>query len=213
MKISGGTNSFEYDLYEAAINGSILERYFHKKRVTEIGKVLRDKNLLTLDYGCNTGAILLNFQQRGYAIEGFDISENNLKTCSNHAKKQGLTPILHLNTLPASYVHKFNLILLTNVIEYAIDKNNVVSHINELLCQNGTVLVSIAMPRHPFIKLNKLRSILSGRSTEDIQNSEPLYKLDEAELLDIFNLFNFKVKKSYWGLFYVNKYFEFKKNE
>lgn len=211
MSESGGTNYFEYDLYDAYANGNILERFFHTIRLKEIKSLLEDKNNCILDYGCNTGAILINLLKKGYSVEGFDISQNNIESCLYYANIQGLNPILYLNELPSSCYYKYQMILLTNVLEYVSDKKIVVSNIERLLAKKGKVLVCIAMPRHPFIMLNRLRASLSGRSLTDINNSEPLSKLDEFELLDLFQSCGFKIIRAKYGILFINKYFVFQK--
>lgn len=49
-----------------------------------------DRNISILEPMCGSGRFLIPFLERGYSIDGFDISDDMLKACMNKAKKMNL---------------------------------------------------------------------------------------------------------------------------
>ena len=84
MSNMDGTDYFEYDLYGAAMEGNFFERFFHRKRIQEIYRLVDFDMMKGLDYGCGTGAVLIPLAMNGVDIDGYDISEKNVDKCRNY---------------------------------------------------------------------------------------------------------------------------------
>ena len=53
-------------------------------------EIAHDKSLKIIDIGCGTGRHSVEFAKRGYQITGIDLSESQLNSAKEKAKKQGL---------------------------------------------------------------------------------------------------------------------------
>ena len=117
---SGGTDTFEYDLFEASRSGSYLERMFHRRRVAELTRIVELDKQRVLEFGCNTGAILIPLRRNGVDVVGYDISAANVDRLRVHLVAEGLEAKVHAGELPEDA--QFDVVLLVNVLEYATDK-------------------------------------------------------------------------------------------
>lgn len=205
--VTRGTDYFDYDLYKAWCHGNIMERIFHSRRLNEVNDILDLGGKTILDYGTGTGIFMINYRKLGYDIEGFDISKRNIERARLYLLENGLSDDgLYLRTLPDK---KYDIILLLNVIEYAVDKVNIISNIYKHLKPAGELLVSVAYVKHPFVKFAWLRALLSGRSSRDIAISEPKLHICSKEVIDIFSSNGFYLRKKCFGFLFVNQYFLF----
>ena len=104
-----------------------------------LGEVLDTGRLRILDIGCGTGAVLAHFKERARAV-GVDHSPLALAYC----RKRGLALLAcadgeRLPFVPAS----FDVILMLDVLEHAIDDVGLLRAVGALLRPGGMVLVSV----------------------------------------------------------------------
>ena len=118
---------------------------------------------------CGTGAVLIPLARKGVNVDGFDISSQNIRRCQDYIIQNNLFTKV-FSSLPHD---NYDVILVNNVIEYAVDKAAIINNVTSLLNDNGLLLISIANNRHPLIRYESLRALFSGRSKVDIHKSEP----------------------------------------
>lgn len=53
-------------------------------------EIFRDKNSLILDVGCGTGRHAIELAKRGYSVEGFDLSENQIAKAKTNSSNAGV---------------------------------------------------------------------------------------------------------------------------
>jgi len=205
LPASGGTDTFEYDLFEASRSGSYLERLFHRRRVAELTRIAELDKQRVLEFGCNTGAILIPLRRSGVDVVGYDISAANVDRLRAHLVAEGLEAKVHSDELPEDA--RFDVVLLINVLEYATDKGLVLDKIARHLAPNGWLVVCLADPNHPFIRFGKLRAFLSGRSHDDIDEAEPAYPLAEPEFLELITARGGRVVRRAWGMGRLNRWY------
>src|SRR5437764_731092 len=104
-----------------------------------LGEVLDTRGLRILDIGCGTGAVLAHLKERARAV-GVDHSPLALAYC----RKRGLALLAcadgeRLPFVPAS----FDVILMLDVLEHAIDDVGLLRAVGALLRPGGMVLVSV----------------------------------------------------------------------
>jgi len=90
-----------------------------------------------LDIGCNEGRGLVFYAQNGFQPEGLEI---NVKAAAV-ARAQGFM----VHTVPLEHfspVGLFDVIVLSNVLEHALDPIGMLKHVNRLLQPNGQVWIS-----------------------------------------------------------------------
>ena len=96
-------------------------------------------------------------------------------------------------------------------MEYVKNTDVVFDNLSSHLTLDGSVVVVIANPWHPFIKFNSIRVLISKRSVSDINRSEPAFKIGSKEATDLFMKNSFKLVEKKYGLDYLNTYLKFKR--
>ena len=203
-----GTDFFEYDLYKAHTSGSFLEKAYHNNRMREIANFVSRKEDSILEYGCNTGAVLLYLLSKGFSVDGYDISKSNVARAKEYIKNNNYNSSVFYKDLPQK---KWSCVLLVNVLEYVKNTDVVFDNLSSHLTLDGSVVVVIANPWHPFIKFNSIRVLISKRSVSDINRSEPTGKMGSKEATDLFMKNSFKLVEKKYGLDYLNTYLKFKR--
>jgi 2-polyprenyl-3-methyl-5-hydroxy-6-metoxy-1,4-benzoquinol methylase len=116
-------NSFLYRVW-LAIDGDIS---FH--RMTGSGDLL--------DVGCNEGRGLEFYQSHGFSAEGLELNSKAAEV----ARSKGFT--VHGSTLESFAAEKkYDVIVLSNVLEHSLDPGAMLQHIHRLLNPNGQVWIS-----------------------------------------------------------------------
>jgi glycosyltransferase involved in cell wall biosynthesis len=116
-------NSFLYRIW-LAIDGDIS---FH--RMSGAGSLL--------DVGCNEGRGLEFYQSHGFATEGLELNSKAAEV----ARAKGFT--VHGSTLESfSEDKKYDVVVLSNVLEHSLDPGSMLQHIHRLLNPNGQIWIS-----------------------------------------------------------------------
>jgi 2-polyprenyl-3-methyl-5-hydroxy-6-metoxy-1,4-benzoquinol methylase len=120
---AGFINSFLYRVW-LAIDGDIS---FH--RMTGSGNLL--------DVGCNEGRGLELYQGNGFYAEGLELNSK----AAEAARSKGFT--VYGSTLENFATgKKYDVVVLSNVLEHALDPHSMIQHVHRLLNPNGQVWIS-----------------------------------------------------------------------
>ncbi len=200
-----GTNQFLHDIFQGAHHGTLSERFFHRARLRTIASFIPYFRGRVLDFGCNTGLVLLDLARRGLQIAGTDINPEHLRRAAQYVAQTGFAADLY--PCEALTPHAFSTVLLNNVLEYVQDQPALVRRISrELLTPEAVVLLSIANPNHLVIRFAWIRALLSSRRADEIGTSEPLRQIGIAEGIAWFEAEGFRVVKRRAGLLFVEHY-------
>jgi SAM-dependent methyltransferase len=90
-----------------------------------------------LDVGCNEGRGLRLYKQNGYLADGLELNE----TAAAVARSQGCT--VHAQQLEEYQPQdKYNVIVLSNVLEHSLDPKGMLRHVHRILEHGGQVWIS-----------------------------------------------------------------------
>ena len=103
-----------------------------------------NKDAKILDIGCGFGFVLSSLKELGYNnIHGIDISDEAVSTCKSHGLD--VTKIEDLTTFLSSNTIRYDLVILTHVIEH-IDKDKILQLLsdikNKLLSDKGNLYLT-----------------------------------------------------------------------
>jgi 2-polyprenyl-3-methyl-5-hydroxy-6-metoxy-1,4-benzoquinol methylase len=141
------------DLYESFYNYSGKNEKFYKKFRDaffssafykfwilidgDISFHRRRGNGRLLDVGCNYGRNLLIYKNQGFTVEGIEINKHSVKT----AQENGLA--VHKGCIEEFNQHQFyDTVVLSNVLEHAVNPKEMLLSANRLLKPGGTVWIS-----------------------------------------------------------------------
>ena len=129
--------------------------YFNYRNITEesykslqvplwIEQEIKNKDSKILDYGCGFGQNLKKLKHNNYKnIYGADIDPTAIQSCQNNNL---IVKQLDLENLKNPYDFKFDVIILTHIIEH-IQKNKIITTLtfikNEFLSENGKLLIAV----------------------------------------------------------------------
>lgn len=150
---------------------SKLKSYFSKMRAySQFNYIMKrcyiKPNGRVLEVGCGEGYLIYNFKKAGYDTKGLELNEYMVKKAQ---KKLGLD--LKKEDLLQIKNEKFDLIIMSHVIEHFTDPIKILNHCKHLLNKGGTLFLEV--PDSPL---------------------PPSKKVDLHEYLGTTHIFNFKAK-------------------
>lgn len=129
--------------------------YFNYRNITEesykslqvplwIKQEIKNKDSKILDYGCGFGQNLKKLKHNNYKnIYGADIDPTAIQSCQNNNL---IVKQLDLENLKNPYNFKFDVIILTHIIEH-IQKSKIITTLTfikkEFLSENGKLLIAV----------------------------------------------------------------------
>ena len=129
--------------------------YFNYRNISEknykslqiplwIEREIKTKDLKILDYGCGFGQNLKKLKHNNYKnIYGADINPQAIESCTNNNLR---VKKLDLENLKNPYDFKFDVIILTHIIEH-IKKNEIISTLeiikDKFLSEKGILLIAV----------------------------------------------------------------------
>ena len=140
-----------------SVNKNKLKKnnYFNYRNITEqsykslqvppwIEQEIKNKDLKILDYWCGFGQNLKKLKHNNYKnIYGADIDPTAIQSCQNNNL---IVKQLDLENLKNPYDFKFDVIILTHIIEH-IQKSKIITTLtfikNEFLSENGKLLIAV----------------------------------------------------------------------
>lgn len=131
-------SKYEFDYKKGNVANDYMVHF--KKIFKFIKPYVSDKATNILDIGCSTGALLAIFKNQGYHnVQGLDPS----KACAETANKLYNIEVVANNILDYRTDQKFDLIILSAVLEHLIDLNAALKKMNSLLKDNGLLFIEV----------------------------------------------------------------------
>lgn len=116
--------------------------------------LLRDHPGLSLEVGSGSGRLLLPLLQKGYQVEGLELSSEMLELCRKSAADLALDPVLYEGDMtvfdPGKLYH--SLLLPAFTLQLAADPAAALKHFHTLLEPGGVIYLSVFIP---FAELHK----------------------------------------------------------
>lgn len=143
-----------------------------------------------LDIGCGTGTLDFYLAKQGKSIDGIDISSNAISTAKINARNFNLDKNIKFyvgdiqKKLP---VGKYDLVILSEVIEHVYDGKSMIKKINILLRKNGILFLSTPLVTAPLYRLGVT-------SAHDIDAGH-VHIYGEKEIVNLLKKENFKIVK------------------
>ena len=155
-----------------------------------------------LDYGCNEGRGLMRYQANGYEAEGLELNPRAAQSARSLGFKVWVDTLDQVH--PAQ---PYNVIVLSNVLEHALDPRQMLTQARSLLSEKGELWISCPNYRSlwrlvfgaywinwhvPFhvahFSLDNLRSILAetGFKIEFVQQATPALWLTQSLMAALF---------------------------
>lgn len=148
------------------LEGKIQKRIISDKNFTyrnsiQILKKLLKRRKSILDIGCGVGTIDFYLASKGKNVTGIDISQIAIDLANASSKQLKLDHKLHFRRLdfPTNDIKgKFDIVLLSEVLEHLIDDIDVLKNVGKLLDRkNGLVVISTPSRNAPLYKLGVLK--------------------------------------------------------
>ncbi|MCM8796936.1 MAG: class I SAM-dependent methyltransferase [Candidatus Omnitrophica bacterium] len=193
-------SKYEFDYKNGVVSNSYIEHF--TKIVNFLIPHITDFNAKILDIGCSTGALLSIFKLNGYSnLLGIDPSPSCVRATKElYNIEASVNNIFNFNTN-----EKFDLIILSAVLEHLVDFNNSMQKIRSLLKDRGLLFIEvpdaerfvlyISMPFQQFsiehinyFSQNSIRNLLSKFSFEIIELQKNENRINQSIDPDIFIL-------------------------
>jgi len=131
-------SKYEFSYRKGIVPNNYINHF--TKIVNFLIPYISDKNIKILDIGCSTGALLSVFKSYGYFnLLGLDPSP----ICSKIAKKLYNIKVISNNISNFRTREKFDLIILSAVLEHLVDIKSSVRKIRRLLKEGGFLFIEV----------------------------------------------------------------------
>ncbi|MEK7072361.1 MAG: class I SAM-dependent methyltransferase [Patescibacteria group bacterium] len=202
----------DFDGYYAAMSkyefsyqgGRVSKEYvdYFTKIFNFLAPRVQNKNAKILDIGCSTGSLLSIFKLNGYSnIFGIDPSSE----CSKTAKELYDITVTTDTVYNFNSIEKFDLIILSAVLEHLVDFDYSMQKIRSLLNENGLLFIAVPNAEKfslfvsaPFQQFStehinyfsrySIKNLLSRFSFEEIAVRQDEHKLNNAVDTEILSL-------------------------
>jgi len=131
-------SKYEFNYKNGVANKQYIEYY--SKVFNFIDPHITSRNIKILDIGCSTGGLLSVFKQRGFKeITGIDPSES----CAASAKYHYGLDVVATDISKFEVSYKFDLIILSAVLEHLVEFDAILPKINKMLNDDGLLFVEV----------------------------------------------------------------------
>lgn len=176
-------SKYEFNYKEGLVNQDYIK---HFSKITGfIIRHLKNKEAVILDIGCSTGGLLSILKSKGYTnLLGIDPSPSCVKTVNKlYRINASVNNIENFKTNK-----KFDLIILSAVLEHVVDFRNSFEKIRSLLNENGLLFIEVP-------DIEKFWQYVSAPFQQfSIEHINYFSKYSLANLLSLFSFRTIKVK-------------------
>ena len=131
-------SKYEFNYKNGVANKQYIEYY--SKVFNFIDPHITSRNIKILDIGCSTGGLLSVFKQRGFKeITGIDPSES----CAASAKYHYDLDVIATDILKFKVPYKFDLFILSAVLEHLVEFDVILPKINKMLNDDGLLFIEV----------------------------------------------------------------------
>lgn len=121
--------------------------YYRRTELNHICNQFKNKdNIRILDYGCNTGYLLniinKRYPRKNFELCGADINPHALNYARNNYKAKFFD--INKDSLDEE---KFDVIILSHVLEHVEQRKNLIAHLKEKLNEDGTLIIAVPQER------------------------------------------------------------------
>jgi len=148
-------------------------------------------NSNVIDLGCGVGTLDFYIASRNCSVVGIDVSKNAIKKAKESAQVLGLQKKMEFVAEEAETyksIKKYDLILMTEIIEHVVDDNKLLIRFHRLLNNGGILILSTRSSNAPLFKLglSKFHDVRVGH----------LRRYSAANLGKIFKTAKYKIIES-----------------
>ncbi|MEW6087958.1 MAG: class I SAM-dependent methyltransferase [bacterium] len=131
-------SKYEFNYKDGIVSNDYIDHY--TKIVNFLIPHIKDKNARILDIGCSTGGLLSIFKLNGYSnLSGIDPSPSCVRSAKElYDIEASVSDISNFNTSG-----KYDLIILSAVLEHLVDFNDSMQKIRALLKDNGLLFIEV----------------------------------------------------------------------
>ena len=190
-------------VYEDYLEESNLKKKNFRRLIKDIKKLTFSEKKKLLDIGCGTGEFLEVAKENGYEVKGVEISEFAVGYCSG---KHLCVDIGDFDKIDIK--EKFDIVTMFDFIEHSKDPFKDLRKVNEILSEDGLLVVVSGNIDSWFAKL-------MGRKWNFLNPEEHLYYFSEKTLRNMLNKAGFgviKIKKDFRYVSFNNFFRYFKVN-
>jgi SAM-dependent methyltransferase len=116
--------------------------------------VLKEHPGRSLEIGCGSGRLLLPLLQKGFEVDGLELSEEMLRLCRDSAATLGLAPVLHHGDMTAFVPAEAyaSLLVPAFTLQLAEDANATLKAFHGQLKSYGVLYLSVFRPQAELLK-------------------------------------------------------------
>ena len=160
-----------------------------------------------LDIGCGVGTLSLYLGNKGYSVEGIDISNKAIAQAKSASLLFGLgnnVKFYASNIESLKFKKRYDLIILSEVLEHLEDEEGTLGKVNKLLKRGGILFCTVPSKNAPLYRLRLLRTF--DKSVGHLR------RYDDEALSRLLVKNKFKIIKTYKkesilrNLLYTNNY-------
>jgi len=134
------------DWYFRSIRENILQRYWHKRRFEEVGRVIEPVKGTVLDIGCADGVFTKIIQDKSGASQviGIDVLKTSVKWAKKHWRRNKKLKFIvaDAHNLPFK-ANSFDAVFVLEVLEHIFKPEDVLKEIKRVLKKNGYAVMLV----------------------------------------------------------------------
>lgn len=129
----------------------------------QIDQLIENRTKLNiLDLGCGPGSISFYLINKGHNVTGVDLSELAIKSCKETKKIHNFSKGMFINESVEKYIlrsrKKFDLIIMSELIEHLTNDKVVLKNIKKLLNKKGKIFITTPSLKAPLYRMGLMNS-------------------------------------------------------
>jgi 2-polyprenyl-3-methyl-5-hydroxy-6-metoxy-1,4-benzoquinol methylase len=139
-----------------------LNNFTYGVHIKLVKSNIQFNHIKVLDYGCGAGSISLLLASWGHEVTGVDISDKAIFKAKQSAFNLHLSQGCKFYSVNQFYKkcisHKYDMIILFEVLEHIKEDSNLIKLLNKKLNDNGSLILSIPLSSAPLNKIGLLNN-------------------------------------------------------